>query len=632
MRCFWACLSIVAIVASTSPASALDYGDLPAERFPSGDWSDISWSDPGGWSEVDVTEHGVTPGSGDVRAALDSLLATVDSPTVLYFPEGTYTLDSGGDLVIETSDLIFRGDGAHKTVLELGDGQGEIAFRGEDTGSEVFLAADVAAGESVISLDSTQGLEVGDLVRIAEDAPQWEEDWGRRSNGVIALVTARDTVAETITINVPVDTGLTDANSPSLQEIRPVENVGVEKLAVHRTADNNAHTLTFDRVHNAFVREVESIDTARHHVQATRSHRVVVAHNYLHGARDIGGGGNGYGVAIHNLSTHALVTDNIIESTRHALMTQTGASYNVFAYNFHVDLIREDCLTDPPAFYCGNSGDWFDNAGHSRLTDVSVHGHFVRHTLYEGNVVYFIESTDFWGEAGPEITFFRNKVRGQPRPYGYLHEGVGILLGLATDRQNVVANVLINGSDFIIDHAGGQLEDLFVEGNIVDGSAEWDALDATSALPNSLYLDAPPSFWPSDMVWPPFGPHIEYASTNQVPAERRYWDGDPMGTGEVPQPPGDTGLADAGEGDVGVEDTGSPNVDAGNDAGVSDASDPEDASEQDVGAADIGQGVDSTDEKEGCGCVVSGESTPVSVVLVAAWLVVGWGARRRKRG
>jgi MYXO-CTERM domain-containing protein len=622
------CLTIAALLAPSSLASAVDYGDLPAERFPSGDWSDISWSDPGGWTVVDVTEHGVNPGAGDVRAALDTLLATVDSPTVLYFPEGTYTLDSGGDLVIETSDLIFRGDGAHKTIIELGDGQGEIAFRGQDAGSEVYLSGDVAAGESTVPLDSTQGLYVGDLVRIDEDAPQWEEDWGRRSNGVVALVTERDTTAETITLNVPIDTGLTSANSPSLQKIEPVENVGVEKLALHRTTDNDAHTLTFDRVHNAFVREVESIDTARHHVKITRAHRMVVAHNYLHGARDIGGGGNGYGVAVYNLSTYALVTDNIIEATRHALMTQTGASYNVFAYNFHIDLAREDCLDDPPAFYCENSGDWFDNNGHSRLTDVSVHGHWVRHTLFEGNVVYFIESTDFWGEAGPEISFFRNKVRGQPKPYGYLHEGHGIVLGLDTDRQNVIANVLINGSEFVLDEEIGQLDNLFIEGNVVDGSAEWNTLDQSSQLPDSLYLDAAPDFWPTDMVWPPFGPKIEYASTNQVPAERRYWEGDPMGTGHVPQPPGDTGVSDAGDGDAGVADIGVEDTGSESDVGSDASAGGDDASEADAGEDDAGHVTDTAEEKEGCGCAATGDSAPVSFVLIVVGLL-GLGVRRR---
>jgi hypothetical protein len=183
-------LAIAAILAPTAPAGALDYGDLPAERFPEGGWTDITWEDPGGWSVVDVTDHGVAPGSGDVRGKLDALIATVDAPTVLYFPAGTYTLDSGGDLVIGASNLIIRGDGSHKTVIELGAGQGEIAFRGDDAGSEIDLVDDVAEGESTIALDTTQGLAVGDLVRLEEDAPQWEEDWGRRSNGVMALVTA----------------------------------------------------------------------------------------------------------------------------------------------------------------------------------------------------------------------------------------------------------------------------------------------------------------------------------------------------------------------------------------------------------------------------------------------------------
>jgi uncharacterized protein (TIGR03382 family) len=233
------------------------------------------------------------------------------------------------------------------------------------------------------------------------------------------------------------------------------------------------------------------------------------------------------------------------------------------------------------------------------------------------------------------MTFFRNKVRGQPDPYGYWREGVGILLGSSTDRQNVVANMLINGSDLVIDHEDGQVEDLFIEGNVVDGSAEWDTLEMSSALPDSLYRDAPPRFWPSDMVWPPFGPDIEYAATNQVPAERRYWEGDPMGSSHTPQPPGDAGVSDAGtgdagqgdvgqgdagQGDVGAPDTGSLNADVGSDAAGSNVAD--------AGSGEGSQVSNSADEKDGCGCAASGDAVPGSVALLLAW-IGGWLWRRR---
>ena len=466
-----------------SQTHSIDYQSLPPERFPAPGWAQIEWEDPGNWTVVDVTTLGIRPGGEDVSALLSTVIDNATTPTVFYFPPGSYTFREAVD--IQTDNIILRGAGTERTQFYIdGDGTHEIRFMGWDY-DPVAVVADVPPGGKILSLEGVSGLRVGDLLEVSQDVPAWEADWGRRSWGQLALIT--DINNNQVTIDIPLSLGLSTNKQPQVTKIRAIRNVGVEDLYIERKAYGESSLIEMRSVYNGFVRNVESYNTIKFHVFLNRCRQVVVEGNYMHDAQNYGTGGHGYGVNLENLSTHILVTNNIFKNLRHHILVQTGTNHSVISYNYNVDI--------------------------KELVDLSLHGHYSNHNLYEGNIVWWAGFADFWGQLGPENTLFRNQV------WGKREGGEGVSVYDNSDRQNIIGNDFLRESELATDN---DVDDLYEEGNRINGRIQWNALDPSAALPPSLYLDAAPNFWPGDLTWPPFGPDIAGAETNKIPAQLRY--------------------------------------------------------------------------------------------------------------
>jgi hypothetical protein len=201
-------------------------------------------------------------------------------------------------------------------------------------------------------------------------------------------------------------------------------------------------------------------------------------------ATDYGGGGHGYGVELVTHTTSALVQNNIFRHLRHSMMVHVGANGNVLGYNYSREPQSE--------------ATWVP-------VDISVHGHYPFANLFEGNIVQGVGITDFWGPAGPDNLFFRNRF-----------ELAGVTLADASNGQNVVGNEIARGriaSDATVDPAT-----LIVHGNRVNEAMVWDPAIADRDLPESYYLDAKPAFFGA-MAWPSTGAD-RAGGTN--PAKSRY--------------------------------------------------------------------------------------------------------------
>jgi hypothetical protein len=475
------------------PVFSQSTGDLPAERFPSAGWSPISWTDPGGWTTVDVSTRGLTPAVADAAPLLQALADAAASPTIFYFPPGTYTFTSQVD--IKEDNIILQGAGSELTRFVIdGSGSHEIRFIGwqEDP---IPLAADAPVDATSLVLSNASSLAVGDFLEVGQDLPDWEAEWGKRSWGQIVRVTA--IAGNTVSVDMPLSLGLSTSDGATAVRLHPVKNVGVERLAVERKTYGESNNLEFRSVVNGFVREVESYNAVKYHIQLYRCREFVIEGNYFHDTQNFGTGGHGYGVDLEQLSTRILVTNNIFENLRHHILVQTGVNHSIVSYNYNVDLVE--------------------------LVDVSLHGHYPNHNLYEGNLFWWAGVADFWGQAGPENTFFRNRIQGK------MNDGAGVSLYDASHRQNVVANHFLRGAT--IERESG-IADTFEEGNVLDGVPDWNTLPASADLPASLYLDTPPHFWPDNLPWPAFGPDIAGSATNDIPAKLRFegtlGDGEPV--------------------------------------------------------------------------------------------------------
>ena len=422
-------LSVIALglACISAPALGAGFGTLPPDRFPPAGFSDVPWQDPGGWTTIDVSTQGITPGSSTVAQDLQQLLDAIVTPTVVYLPAGNYTLTQGLSI---KSNTILRGAGADATRLLLAGSAGPIQMIGGWDWVTTPVTADLPAGSNVIPVADASKLVVGDLIRVEQDLAVWAADWGKRSQGQHVLITAIN--GNDLTVDMPLALPYTAAGNPEVVRPELVRNSGIEKLALERTEANGENTVYIRGGYNVFVRSVESYKAAKYHIDVTESRQVIIRGNYVHHAWDYGGGG--YGVLLEGKSTRCLVTDNVFETLRHHVAYHTGANHNVVSYNLDVDI--------------GNP----DNDSES---DVNGHGHYPNHNLFEGNAAWWFYTDDTWGASGPENTLFRNLARGQQ---GSWHHGEGITVEGNSDRQNLIGNELVDGAALVL---GTDVDDTF---------------------------------------------------------------------------------------------------------------------------------------------------------------------------
>ncbi len=477
-------------------ASSVDFGSLPPERFPVSGWESFNWEDPGGWTVVDVSTVGILPGATDASTTLMSLANDAEVPTVFYFPPGDYTFRSAVD--INNDNVIIRGAGSDQTEFFLdGSAINGIRFLGW-TFDPIAVVANSQPESNTITLANTEGLSVGDMLQVNQQLENWDAEWGNRSWGQLVLITEIN--GNNITVDLPISLGLDVGQQPEVMKLRPIRNVGVEDLYIERKQYDESSNIEFRTVYNGFVRNVESYNAVKFHVFVYRGRQIEISGNYIHDAQNYGTGGHGYGVNLENLSTNILVTNNIFKNLRHHMLMQTGVNHSVISYNYNVDI--------------------------KELVDLSLHGHFSNHNLYEGNIVWWVGFADFWGQVGPENTLFRGQINGKKE------NDQGVIVYDNSDSQNIISNHFLRNSTLEKD---ADVDDLFEEGNMIQGTTVWNTLSGSSTIPPSLYLESPPEFWPSDLAWPAFGPDVAGSETNKIPAQLRYEEIIGIGPG-----PGDT--------------------------------------------------------------------------------------------
>jgi hypothetical protein len=173
------------------------------------------------------------------------------------------------------------------------------------------------------------------------------------------------------------------------------------------------------------------------------------------------------------------------------MMVHVGACGNVFAYNYSLENYTEDNWTP---------------------CDVSLHGHYANHNLFESNIVQEIDISDYWGPIGPGNTFLRNRV-----------ESEGIDIFDYSHGQNLIGNELGTGSNRLTIHSS--VNNTLVHGHRQGEQVTWDPAVAERDIPVSYYLQEKPQFL-LDFPWPLFGPDLE--TENSLPAEARFLAGRPV--------------------------------------------------------------------------------------------------------
>ena len=521
--------------------SPTDVGVL-VERVPRLGWPDLEWEDPhpGGWETIDVTTAGVEPSGGDIATPLQELIDGLSGPTILEFPAGTYELHSAIDMA---ADLIIRGAGPDATHIELVDtvqafswtgtgGQWSWGWIDEEYQPRTVLE-DVPIGGNTITLDSTADLAPGDIVMVAEtlDNPSFPSAALGRG-GIFAL---SEVTADTVTLGLPLMIGLHAVNGHGdesvVAKVEPIANGGIQDLHIASpTLDGYGMEGVVDMylADNVFIRNVVSTWSFGADVRISNSRRVLVTDCFFDRTQGSAPDG-GESIWVDQLVTRVVIVNNILREKHPPLMAQVGGNFVVYAYNFHVDRLADYCheTADPNC----RDLDWIRDEtlngiarGWHGLADVVFHGNFPHHYLIEGNVFYNAILDYHHYENGPGITIFRNRILGSPHNLTWWMNGYGIWIDGPHHGQNLVGNVMLNDSIITFDLHNGPspAEDVFVAANELSGAIEWGDLAEGTELPPSLYTGCPPSFWPDELEWPPFGPDVTGAAANPIPAGLRY--------------------------------------------------------------------------------------------------------------
>ncbi|MBS0000896.1 MAG: hypothetical protein KFF73_18075 [Cyclobacteriaceae bacterium] len=411
---------------------------------------------------------------------------------VVYVPEGTYLLNS--TLSINKSHVVLRGAGITTARLLSNVSGVSINVESDTEGNWQKITGGHSLGSFQIEVENGSDFTKGSFIEIQQKNDSaimytkntWIQRWAENSVG--QLLEIAEVNSNKLTLKTSLHHTFSKDLNPVVRPVNMVKNVGIENLYIQKLIPAN-HTISFNHTAYCWIKHVESYMTMRSHVRISASIGHEITECFFHNSYNYGGGGHGYGVECAHHASDVLVENNVFDSLRHAMMVQTGANGNVFAYNYSTNPVQGE----PGSVL--NSG-WVP-------PDISVHGHYPFMNLFEGNDVMEIGISDYWGPAGPGNTYLRNKVNGD-----------GILCYDHSHEQNLLGNyttALINTDKTCLR--------LLEHGNIINGEILWDDEIQEHTIPASCYLDTAPAFF-KGYDWPPFGPDAEKG--NKLPAQKRY--------------------------------------------------------------------------------------------------------------
>lgn len=446
---------------------------------------------------------GVTPNNAALAAALTAVQGAM---AVVDFPPGVFRFTAGITL---PDSVILRGATADSTTLlfDMGGLGHCIGVYGTEEAGHYPLTQSAVRGSSFLSVTTTEGLVHGDEIRLyRDDADLVTSAWAAGTAGQIARVAILE--PDGLNIGSPLRADYPLGRTPYFRKLRMRRFVGIECLRIERldaAPPDEWSNIHFERASHCWVRGVESATCNFSHIELFASTNCEVGGCYLHHAFAYGGSGQGYGVMAYYTSGENRVFDNVMEHLRHAMIAQSGANGNVFAYNRSIDPYWNEFPLPTNA------------AG-----EIVLHGDYAYLNLFEGNVVQNIVIDDSHGANGPFNTLFRNRATG----WGLFMNG-----GTATDSVNLIGNE-IGGSPGLFNLTG---QGHFLYGNIVQGVVNPAGTD--NLMDVSYHAAQLPGYLLPVGGWPQIGPNSVAPGTIPAALRADLADGDPVcPEAELPTP------------------------------------------------------------------------------------------------
>jgi hypothetical protein len=499
------------------------------------------------------------PSGDDDTKAIQTALNECPAKQVVQLGPGTFKIYGEG-LAITRSNVVLRGSGPDKTVLEKHGADMPVivvGLRWFKYSSGVNLTADAPKGATTVTVSHNPGYSVGELLilnQLSDDSrsdivpPVRKVFWGTRApvgseargwfsedNRPVGQVLEVQAVnGNQVTFSTPLHSGFETAleahlvrisEAPDGAPVPAVKYSGIEDLAVtNGDGGDGGGNIHFFAAAYSWVKNVESSLSKGHSCNLEGSFRCEVRDSYFHTTRDPNPGGAGYGIGVNRYAADNLFENNVVWNFNKLTIARASGGGNVFGYNYFQDGY---------------------GAGYPDFVEVGAgpnHYAGAHMELFEGNEGFNFDTESQWGNSTYGMVF-RNHWTGLRRSAaplkladtsnrravgvqtgGWWFTFVGNVLGfpgmpLAAGQsrfiyQSDVKNMNVEGAvpmwkiGYDTVTWPKEADPLVVlrtyrHGNYdyVTNAVAWDPKNSLHTLPASLYLTQKPAFFGSN-AWP----------------------------------------------------------------------------------------------------------------------------------
>lgn len=491
-----------------------------------------------------VTDYGATgDGSTDDYSAITNAMGHCPNGGAVYLPAGTYRITQPIRFRYQ-QQIVLRGAGPNSTFIvsdttTTSYGAGGLAFYSDTDRNTPNLTAGYTAGSYTLTVDSASGLasnhiaqvrQSNDVTRIFGSLSTASTHWQRQMSRITNIS------GTTVKLDRPLYMDYSNSLAPVLWAFtKSVSWSGAEHLSVKITSALPANVIKFYIANNCWLTNVVTTNSNFSSIAVDQSYAITVAGCMTRNHQTYDSNTR-YGVQVSEFATDCLIVDNILQGNNLCITTQQGASGNVIAYNFS----NKGFNSTYPAF----SGTVYGG--------IAAHGDFSHHNLFEGNVVPWFSTDEFWG-VNTTNTVHRNWLTryveySETNGAFWSTQGATAMYVDATNYQmQVTGNIIGHPRDsgiadadvWRVGYARRQGNDYPstawdpVTTNTLTKTGNYDfstngtfwASGSVETLTNSYWLSSKPS-WFGRLAWPPIGPDVNTTATITnsavIPAQARF--------------------------------------------------------------------------------------------------------------
>ena len=377
---------------------------------------------------------------GDDGAAITAAIGSCPDNEVVMLNPGTYSIKTA--VQWPKSNVVLRGSGgpgagaATQTRLMAASSlYGPVVNIGlnlfpHPQTTSANLTADAIQGTNSVTVSSTTGFNVGDLVLIdmlvdpADDTGSWivnapaggtglvypyaeynparspkgdaSRGWFNRTNRPVSQIMEIQSIAgNTVNFSTPFHMTFDVAHTAQMTgfDTETLANSGIENLYVSGVpapgGSAQYNNIVLNLAKYSWVKNVESDQSQNDSIGIDQSFRCIVRDSYMHSTINPTPGGAGYGLEFSFGSADNLVENSISWNFNKVDVMRASGGGNVLAYNYMDD------------GWIAYQPDWVEsgiNAAHMTTP------HF---ELFEGNLSFALGTDDTWGDS-VFITWLRN--------------------------------------------------------------------------------------------------------------------------------------------------------------------------------------------------------------------------------